>query len=130
MINKATNKEIVAVVDPPRGGLREYLKPFFLSNIFFLLLMVETISDQKAIIQLRRSKIQKLIYLSCNPKAALKNFITFGKLPSKTLFGCPFLPVKAIPVDNFPHTNHCELILYFERFDSDNIDSHSNDVSS
>lgn len=92
--------------------------------------MVGSISDQKAIIQLRRSKIQKLIYVSCNPKAALKNFITFGKPPSKTLFGCQFLPVKAIPVDNFPHTNHCELILYFERFDSSNTDLPSDSVIS
>ncbi|KAK7590922.1 hypothetical protein V9T40_002535 [Parthenolecanium corni] len=107
VINKASNKEIVAVVDPPRSGLH-----------------------QKAIIQLRRSKIQKLIYLSCNPKAALKNFVTFGKPPSKTLFGSQFLPVKAIPVDNFPHTNHCELILYLERFGGDDTESNTNNVSS
>lgn len=75
-------------------------------------------TDQKTIQQLRRANIKKLIYLSCNPKAAFKNFVTFGRPPSKTLSGNPFLPVKAIPVDSFPYTNHCELILYFERFEA------------
>lgn len=64
-----------------------------------------------------------MIYLSCNPKAALQNFIDFGRRPSKTLLGSQFFPVRAIPVDNFPHTNHCELILYFERYDNELIEA-------
>lgn len=68
--------------------------------------------------QLRRtSGINKLIYLSCNPKQALANFVDLGRRPSKTLLGSQFFPTKAIPVDNFPHTNHCELIILFERYD-------------
>lgn len=34
---------------------------------------------------------------------------------SKTKHGAPFVPVKAVPVDMFPQTPHCELIVYFER---------------
>lgn len=33
--------------------------------------------------------------------------------------GLPFRPVKAIPVDMFPHTNHCELVVLFERVGED-----------
>ena len=38
---------------------------------------------------------------------------------SNRVKGLPFRPVKAIPVDLFPHTNHCELVLLFERLKSD-----------
>jgi hypothetical protein len=31
--------------------------------------------------------------------------------------GNPLLPVCAIPVDLFPHTPHCELVVLFERVD-------------
>lgn len=31
--------------------------------------------------------------------------------------GEALVPVKAVGVDMFPHTPHCELIIYFERFD-------------
>ena len=34
---------------------------------------------------------------------------------SKRLTGPRFLPVKAVPVDLFPHTTHCEMVLLFER---------------
>ena len=29
--------------------------------------------------------------------------------------GAPFRPVRATPVDLFPHTKHCELVVLFER---------------
>lgn len=76
------------------------------------------ISDQKAILQLRKiKKIKRLIYVSCNPEAARKNFFDLGRPESKTLQGEPFVPIKAVPVDMFPHTKHCELVILFERFD-------------
>ena len=34
---------------------------------------------------------------------------------SKRLKGPRFYPVKAVPVDLFPSTNHCELLVLFER---------------
>lgn len=74
------------------------------------------IADSKAVSQLRRiDKLKRLIYISCNPQAALANFVQLGRPQSKNLFGDPFVPVAAIPVDMFPHTNHCELIILFER---------------
>lgn len=29
--------------------------------------------------------------------------------------GVPFKPIRAVPVDMFPHTPHCELAVLFER---------------
>ena len=83
----------VAIVDPPRAGLHP-----------------------KAINALRASKIEKLIYVSCDAKAAKNNFVSLASPMTKTLPGNPFLPKKVVAVDLFPHTNHYELIILFERF--------------
>ena len=34
---------------------------------------------------------------------------------SRSIKGLPFRPVCAIPVDLFPHTPHCELVILLER---------------
>ncbi|KAK9887879.1 hypothetical protein WA026_000184 [Henosepilachna vigintioctopunctata] len=87
------NDDIIAILDPPRAGLH-----------------------QKAILQIRKvKKIKRVIYVSCNPEGAFKNFLDLGRPESKTLQGEPFVPVKAVPVDMFPHTKHCELVILFER---------------
>ena len=36
---------------------------------------------------------------------------------SNRIKGIPFRPIKAFPVDLFPHTRHCELVVLFERVD-------------
>lgn len=75
------------------------------------------ISDQKALVSLRKAKrLKKLIYISCDPNAVIKNLVDLARPNSKQYFGEPLVPVKAVPVDMFPHTKHCELILYLERF--------------
>ncbi|RZC38967.1 tRNA (uracil-5-)-methyltransferase -like A, partial [Asbolus verrucosus] len=87
--------DVLAVADPPRAGLQ-----------------------QKAVVQIRKiNKISQLVYVSCNPAAALKNFVDIGRPASKTLHNEPLVPVKAVAVDMFPHTRHCELIISFKRFD-------------
>ena len=83
----------MAVVDPPRAGLHA-----------------------KAITALRSSNIETLVYVSCDARAAMNNFIDLGRMTSNTYKGEPFVPKKVIPVDLFPHTNHFELIILFERF--------------
>ncbi|XP_017778980.1 PREDICTED: tRNA (uracil-5-)-methyltransferase homolog A [Nicrophorus vespilloides] len=93
---RSKNENIVAIVDPPRAGLHN-----------------------KAINSLRKlRKMEKLVYISCNPRQAMKNFIDFGKAESKTMHGEPFVPVRAVAVDLFPHTPHCELIIFFQRFNT------------
>ena len=46
----------------------------------------------------------------------MNNFVDLGRMTSKAYKGDPFIPKRVIPVDLFPHTNHFELIIYFERF--------------
>ncbi|TRY68241.1 hypothetical protein TCAL_07467 [Tigriopus californicus] len=89
----ASPENTVAIVDPPRAGLHP-----------------------KAVHAIRSSKIQKLVYISCDANAAMGNFNMLTRPPSKTLSGDPFIPTKVIPVDLFPQTNHFETILIFERF--------------
>lgn len=87
------------------------------SNIYITIYVL----DNKAILLLRKmTHLKRLVYLSCNPKAVLQNFLSLSMAESKTKQGAPFFPVKAVPVDMFPQTPHCELIVYFERFTGDN----------
>lgn len=91
--NIGKDESIVAIVDPPRAGLQT-----------------------KSITQLRNStKIKRLVYISCSPAQVLKNFVDLCKNCSKTMKGDPFVPKVAVPVDMFPHTPHCELVVLFER---------------
>lgn len=85
--------------------------------IFFFL-------EKRAVSQLRKiNKINKIVYVSCNPSAALENFIDFGRLESKKLQGDQLVPTKAIVVDMFPYTKHYELVIVFERWNNVNTSS-------
>lgn len=96
----ARSEKAVAIVDPPRPGLRG-----------------------KVMYAIRRCpQICRLIYVSCNPAGALQNFMDLIRPVSRRIKGEPFYPVKAIPVDLFPHTKHCELVLLFEREKNDSSD--------
>ncbi|KAG8597344.1 hypothetical protein GDO81_002256 [Engystomops pustulosus] len=93
LINSYTAQSPVAIVDPPRAGLHS-----------------------KVIIAIRKAEhLKRLIYVSCNPKAALNNFVDLCRAPSNRVKGRPFRPVRAMAVDLFPQTPHCELLILFER---------------
>ncbi|KAG7205215.1 hypothetical protein KM043_018300 [Ampulex compressa] len=93
VIQRTTKSTIIAVVDPPRAGLHP-----------------------KVLLTLRRSqKLSRLLYISCNPRAALKDVMILARPKSKRCNAEPLVPVKALAVDMFPHTHHCELILCLER---------------
>ena len=42
---------------------------------------------------------------------------------SHRIKGLPFRPLKAIPIDLFPHTDHCEVVLLFERLEEEKRES-------
>ncbi|KFW12766.1 tRNA (uracil-5-)-methyltransferase A, partial [Eurypyga helias] len=91
----------ITIVDPPRAGLHS-----------------------KVILAIRRAEhLKKLIYVSCNPRAAMSNFVDLCRAPSNRVRGASFRPVKAMAVDLFPQTRHCELLLLFERLDCANRSS-------
>ncbi|MGH0183059.1 UNVERIFIED_CONTAM: hypothetical protein FKN15_011149 [Acipenser sinensis] len=90
LINSVVSQSLVAIVDPPRAGLHP-----------------------KVILAIRRAEhLKRLVYVACNAKAAMNNFI---ESPSNRVKGSPFRPVRAMAVDLFPQTMHCELLLLFER---------------
>lgn len=73
---------------------------------------------QNAVLMLRRiQKIKKIAYLACHLKSASKNIVDLARPASKTMIGAPFVPVAVTPVDMFPHTDHCEVIIYLERLE-------------
>ncbi|KAH8373361.1 hypothetical protein KR009_004096 [Drosophila setifemur] len=85
--------DLIAVVDPPRAGLHN-----------------------RSIAAIRSaSAINRLVYVSCNPHSAKRNFIELARPESKQYKGEPFYPKSAVAVDMFPHTSHTELIILFER---------------
>ncbi|XP_028845954.1 tRNA (uracil-5-)-methyltransferase homolog B [Denticeps clupeoides] len=62
--------------------------------------------------------IRRLVYISCKPDGeAMRNFVELccSRNEQKKLTGEPFTLTLAVPVDMFPHTTHCELLLVFER---------------
>lgn len=84
---------VVAVVDPPRGGLH--------ANVVCGLRACE--------------RLDHLIYVSCNPTTWLTDAERLCRPTSNKYMGAPFVPMEAFPVDLFPHTNHCELVVVFQR---------------
>lgn len=91
--NMPRKTKIIGIMDPPRAGLH-----------------------QSVLAAVRKSRrMDKLIYVSCNPSAAFVNFLDLCRPTSKRIKTAPFRLVKAVPVDLFPHTKHCELLLLFER---------------
>lgn len=105
--------EVVAIVDPPRAGLH----PKVLKAL------------------LRCEQLKRIVYVSCNPESLAANCIelcsppqpgdyqstTFRRMQKEAGGGAdlvpwlPFKPVKAVAVDLFPHTKHCEAVMLLER---------------
>ncbi|XP_074868508.1 tRNA (uracil-5-)-methyltransferase homolog A isoform X2 [Carettochelys insculpta] len=98
LINLLASHNLITIVDPPRAGLHS-----------------------KVILAIRRAEyLKRLIYVSCNPRAAMNNFVDLCRAPSNRVKGTPFRPVKAMAVDLFPQTMHCELLILFERVEHSN----------
>ncbi|KAL9261843.1 Zinc finger CCCH domain-containing protein, partial [Drosera capensis] len=113
-------KNVVAIVDPPRGGLHP------------------------TVIKALRTHpwLRRLVYISCNPETLVANAIELctpstektekgnkrnqgwrnmssaglARHRAKSMpMSEPFVPIKAMAVDLFPHTHHCEMVMLLER---------------
>ncbi|XP_076830179.1 tRNA (uracil-5-)-methyltransferase homolog B [Brachyhypopomus gauderio] len=94
--NLCSDGGLTAIVNPSRAGLHHRVIRALRNN----------------------SVIRRLIYISCKPEGeAMRNFRELCGKPNwqKKLTGAAFMPTVAVPVDMFPHTHHCELVLVFER---------------
>lgn len=63
--------------------------------------------------------LNRIVYIACAPKAAMQNWVDLSRPISKTLKGEPFVLKEAAAVDMFPHTDHVEMVLLFERLQSE-----------
>ncbi|XP_070807686.1 tRNA (uracil-5-)-methyltransferase homolog A [Pituophis catenifer annectens] len=98
LVNTLALHNTVTIVDPPRAGLHS-----------------------KVILAIRKAEhLKKLLYVSCNPRAAMNNFVDLCRAPSHRVKGSPFRVIKATAVDLFPHTMHCEMLFFFERIEYPN----------
>ncbi len=88
----------VPLSDPPRAGLH-----------------IKTLKAIRACEQ-----IDRLVYVSCNQNALIADAANLCRSVSTSMFGTPFVPVKALAVDMFPHTEHCEVVVLFERLKETN----------
>ncbi|CAI9290072.1 unnamed protein product [Lactuca saligna] len=113
-------ENVVAIVDPPRVGLHPTVIKALRTH----------------------SRLRRLVYISCNPESLMANAIELctpsdesNEKGNKNNRGWrnmssaglarhraksmptsePFKPVKAMAVDLFPHTPHCELVMLLER---------------
>uniref|UniRef100_A0A914WXR7 tRNA (uracil(54)-C(5))-methyltransferase n=1 Tax=Plectus sambesii TaxID=2011161 RepID=A0A914WXR7_9BILA len=85
--------KLVGVLDPPRAGLHA-----------------------KLVNSLRKmTTLKRIVYVSCEPRLAMKNFIDLARPESNRFDGDPFVLKSITPVDMFPQTTHCEWVLLFER---------------
>ncbi|KAL7594998.1 hypothetical protein Lser_V15G29078 [Lactuca serriola] len=114
-------ENVVAIVDPPRVGLHPTVIKALRTH----------------------SRLKRLVYISCNPESLMANAIELctpsddsNEKGNKNNRGWrnmssaglarhraksmptsePFKPVKAMAVDLFPHTPHCELVMLLESF--------------
>lgn len=84
---------LVGVLDPPRAGI-----------------------SSKVIISCRRlTPLRDLVYVSCDPRAALKNLVDLCRPESKKYEGDPFRVQSIRPVDLFPQTSHYEWVILLSR---------------
>lgn len=85
--------EVLGVLDPPRAGM-----------------------NSKVIIGCRKLKeMKRLVYVSCDPNAAIKNIIDLCRPESRKYDGEPFTVTSIQPVDMFPMTNHYEWVIQLDR---------------
>ncbi|XP_010521770.1 PREDICTED: zinc finger CCCH domain-containing protein 24 [Tarenaya hassleriana] len=118
--SKPQFRNVVAIVDPPRSGLHP--------------IVIKALRTHP--------RLRRLVYISCNPETLVANAIELcTPSPDKAEKGNkdnrgwrkmssaglarhraksmpasePFRPIKAMAVDLFPHTHHCEMVMLLER---------------
>jgi len=102
------SNNVLAIVDPPRAGLH---------------------GDVVKVLRTEKS-ITRVIFVSCSPQQAMQNFMDLMRIPNKRRRGDPFRCVRAVPVDLFPQTKHCEMIVEFVRLTDEDINGSTDQVAS
>lgn len=102
---RCSGMKFVVVVDPAREGLH--------ADVVKAIRMNEQIS--------------RLVYVSCNPTGSLtRDAALLCCPPTKRYAGRPFRVTFAAPVDMFPLTTHCEMVMTFDRMSDAEMSKGSN----
>lgn len=88
LVSRLASQQLVAILDPPRAGLREWPPPQGLLGgrvcpglslggwPWGPPLRFCVSPDSKVVLAVRRAEnLQRLLYVSCNPRAAMGNFV-------------------------------------------------------
>lgn len=88
-------EDMVVVLNPARAGLKNSV--------------IKTLRECR--------HLNRIIYVSCKPEGkAMENIIQLCRPPKKFEPSTqPFVLTLALPIDLFPHTRHCELIMVLQR---------------
>ncbi|KAF8385506.1 trm-2A [Pristionchus pacificus] len=87
------SSHVIGVLDPPRRGIHH-----------------------KVVVGCRELKsLERLIYVSCDPSAAIRNLTELCRPESNKFSGAPFKVEKITPVDMFPMTEHFEWVISLVR---------------
>ncbi|GMT10660.1 hypothetical protein PFISCL1PPCAC_3953 [Pristionchus fissidentatus] len=87
------SSRVIGILDPPRRGIHH-----------------------KVVVGCRELKsLQRLIYVSCDPAAAIRNLTELCRPESNKFSGSPFKVEKITPVDMFPMTEHFEWVVSLVR---------------
>lgn len=96
VLAKLKNYRIVVIANPTRDGL-----------------------SNNVITSLREApNIDEIAFISCNPAGnASDNLVRLCRpfMPRFEVLGSNFLLNRTVPVDLFPHTNHCEVVFFLDR---------------
>ena len=121
-LSAAEREHLVAVVDPPRAVYDLGLKPQTSRRTPTLL---RTRSGpvsrgqglHPAVVKALRGclALRRLVFVSCHAPGFVQNAVGLCRPASAGFAGPPFVPRRALPVDLFPGTEHCELVVLLER---------------
>lgn len=92
LVSRLASQQLVAILDPPRAGLREWpppqgllggrrlprgwLGPSLRGAPWGPPVRLCVSPDSKAVLAVRRAEnVRRLLYVSCNPRAAMGNFV-------------------------------------------------------
>ena len=80
----------VVLIDPPRAGIHKKIQKFLLEN----------------------QSIQRIIYISCNPKSQMKDLL---------MLSAAYEIVSGCIVDCYPHTKHLETAILLKPISRNDI---------
>ncbi|AQK42344.1 Zinc finger CCCH domain-containing protein 24 [Zea mays] len=139
--NACQFKNVVAIVDSPRVGLRPTVRGWDRIIQVLSTVVPQNWRDEREHQSMSLSCLFSVRYVSCNPDSLVANAIELctptsekqeknkgnrgwrsmssaglARQRTKSMPNSePFIPKRAMAVDLFPHTPHCEMVMLFER---------------